>query len=268
MIKYLKLISFSFIIMLLCINHTNALNDTYFINKSGATLNQNEYNEILTRFGEGFLMTASKDLINIALKDKTVIPVDFNKEAKINVTSGYVYPCDDYTSHRDFGDMQACADGVKFSGQNEYLFELFIEWNPSSIPKMVKSFDILAMRWDSNFVATSYVGEQFNSAVVTYGNNGANSNRASNGAGISMNIMNDTTNVLTMKTQLRGSFNSNKTSTINMVYLHANRDVTLEQSKSYTFNSSGLGKVLTFNNSTIRSYYQSPVAMSITVNPQ
>ncbi len=152
-----------------------------------------------------------------------------------------------------------------------YDFELFVEWNPASIGRMVKSFDILAMNWGSNFVPIAYTGVQWDGfKSVNYSNRGGNSKWANNNtaAAISMNIMDDTSEMLTMTTDVHGYFKDKKKSTIKSLYMHANRDVTLAQSQSFTFDNNGLGGILTFNNSTIRSYYQAPAAMSISLTPQ
>ena len=83
-----------------------------------------------------------------------------------------------------------------------------------------------------------------------------------------MNIKDDVDSLLTMSTTLTGYFNSTATTSFKAVYIHANRNVTLAQSKSYSFGNSGLGGVIIFTNETIRSYYQSPAYFNISFTPQ
>lgn len=73
---------------------------------------------------------------------------------------------------------------------------------------------------------------------------------------------------VTMTTTLVGTFFSKTASTIYMTYIHANRNVTLAQSKNYKFSSTGLGKVLNFTSDTIKSYYQTPAPMTFSLTPQ
>lgn len=241
--------------------------EVYFVNLNGVELDKEEYEELVERFGEGYVLTSSQSFINEMLNDKEATSIQEENIERVN----YRFDCSSYQRYNNYGDFQQCFKGLVHPSNKDYTFELFVEWNSSSIGRMVKSFDILAMNLGSNFILTEYKGKQTNDKVdVNYSNKGGNSKWASNNtaAAISMNIMDDTSEMLTMTTTASGYFKAKKSSTIKSLYIHANRDVTLAQSQSFTFDNDGLGGVLTFNNSTIRSYYQAPAAMSYTLTPE
>lgn len=81
-----------------------------------------------------------------------------------------------------------------------------------------------------------------------------------------MNIIDDTNDLLTLTTNLKGYFSEKTSTTIYMGYFHAKQSVTLSQSQSYTFSSSGLGNVLAFDSNTIKGYYTA-VPMTFTLTP-
>ncbi len=271
--KILKYFSFIFFLTILSIGTVCALeNEPYYVNRNGVNLSKEEYDELVERFGEGYVMTSSQELINAMLENKDMIPVSLDEDSLERAK--YYYSCSDYDFHKDYGDLQGCMKSVVIPSTSTYTFELFVEWNKEGIQKpMVKSFDILAMNWSDNFVATSYTGTQWNAiSVVNYSNRGGNSkwNTNGTGAGISMNIMNDTQDFLTMTTNLTGYFTSKKASTISMLYIHAYFDVTKTQSMSYEFakGKDSLGNVLKFKSDEVRSRYAAPVTYERTFTPQ
>ncbi len=246
--------------------------DSYYVNRMGVHFTESEYNDLLERFGIGFVATVSNKLAEEALQNKEMILLTEPIPILINDNPApiYYYPCSlGNIESKNYDDFYVCANYTENSSNSKYYFELYIEWNPLYISRMEKYFDILAMRWDSNFVVESYTGEQFNGiSVVNYSNNGKNSKRAANGAGISMNVMDDTSELLRMSTTLIGHYTSKTLTTINMTYVHAYKKVTLEQSQSYKFSPTVNGQVLQFDNSTIKSYYQTPVPIYKTFTPR
>lgn len=263
--KNFKYFKFLCLIVIAFISNVSAL-EPYYVNQNGVELSKEEYEELIERFSEGFVMTASNKLLEDALANKDMVSVS-SEQIQMARTS-YYYNCSSYSKTTDFGDYQACVNATVTPSTKVYNFELFIEWNPTEIPSMVKSHDIMAMRWNSNFNANSYTGIQWNAnQIVNYSNQGTNSKWGTNGAGISMNIIDDTNDFLTLTTNLQGTFNEKSSTTIYMGYFHTKRNVTLAQSKSYTFSSSGLGNVLSFSNSTIQGYYTA-VPMTFTLTPE
>lgn len=267
--KYIQYFCFVCLISIIQINCVAATNvqEIYYVNKNGVELTKIEYDELIERFDEGFVKTASSELIEEALieKDMILVPKD---EITTTARSNFYYSCSDYADSINLGDIQACVNVTVTPSLKTYNFELFVEWNSSKIPQITKSYDILAMRWTSNFNGESYTGNQRNeNKVVNYSNKGTNSKWGTTGAGISMNIIDDTNSMLTFTTNLKGYFSEKKSTTINMTYLHTQTAVTLTQSQNYSFSSSGLGKVIKFNSSTINNYYSEVIPMSITLTP-
>ncbi len=124
---------------------------------------------------------------------------------------------------------------------------------------IVKSYDVMAIRWTAgNIGITDAWGEQVCEKYQMYSFNGSNMVNKSNGIGISMNLFD---NGSTPKLALYIYSNKNG-GTYYGTYQHAVRSVTLAQSKSYTFSSSGLGGVLNYSDS-IGSYYDNMQGVSI-----
>lgn len=134
-------------------------------------------------------------------------------------------------------------------GGNKYLMNMYTQWK---VTPAVKSFDVTAFRTDD---ATVQDGTQSGTQiywtsssgtyqVVNYSANGTNIKKASNGFGISMNLVDDASyfecdlDALVVATS--------KYATVYGSYQHAVRDMTLAQSQSYSISHNGLGKVINF----------------------
>lgn len=133
-----------------------------------------------------------------------------------------------------------------------------------------KSFDVIALRWEGSVVETqsSTYGEQIyknttsqvNPPYITYQYNNGNYNYLDNGVGLSQNLVNGDyyyVNQLEITAYCSGTINVYGT------YQHAQNSLTLTESKSYTLNSSGLGNVLYYSNSTIRNSYDNMQGISV-----
>lgn len=134
--------------------------------------------------------------------------------------------------------------GVTDNQEMKYVISLEADWY--TIPK-VKSFDVLAVRWDNSVTVFDTDGVQLTDAGRTeYSTNGKNTKKTSKGVGISMNLYDDAkTDIhLTMFVISDNSFGYNVYGT----YQHAVNNISLATSQSYTFGSSGLGGVLVYSN--------------------
>lgn len=131
---------------------------------------------------------------------------------------------------------------------NTYLIILDNLWLKSPY---IKSYDVIAMRTDDATITEgtqegtqAYIYTNGSVGYVNYSNGGTNMVKASNGFGISMNLV-DAANtyectieaIVTATTEWATVYGS---------YQHAATNVTLAQSKSYTISHNGYGKVINF----------------------
>lgn len=144
------------------------------------------------------------------------------------------------------------------AGSINYSIMLMVQWN--YLPS-VRSYDVMAVRMD-NFAMQSgsaggvqaYTKSDGTFDAVNYSFKGTNMNYdALNGFGISMNIVNDSLKDLYCYIQLDAAMKQN-TATVYGSYQHAVDNVTLAQSKNYTINVAGMGKVINFASSVWNHY--------------
>lgn len=147
------------------------------------------------------------------------------------------------------------------------LFYIQNAWQKTPINK---SFDVIALRWSGSVVeATSTASgiqdykdtlQQVNPPYIAYSSTSGNMQYFSDGLGLSQNLVNDASyyvNVLSINATCSGTVNLYGT------YQHAQGDLTLAQSQSYTFSESGLGGILYYKDSSIRNTYDNTSGLSI-----
>lgn len=131
---------------------------------------------------------------------------------------------------------------------NTFLIDLTNLWLKSPY---IKSYDVIAIRTDDATViegtqegTQTYIYKNGSTGTIDYSNNGTNMVKASNGFGISMNLVDDANTyectieaIVTATTEWATVYGS---------YQHAATNVTLAQSKSYTISHNGYGKVINF----------------------
>lgn len=145
------------------------------------------------------------------------------------------------TSYKNLQITKTYANG------NDYIIDLINIWLTTPA---VRSYDVIAIRCDD---ATMVDGTQNGSQVykkngtyqaVDYSYNGTNMKLASNGFGISMNLVDGATDY---ENYLSAVVTSTSTwATIYGSYQHAAAKVTLAQSQSYTISHNGYGEVINF----------------------
>lgn len=120
----------------------------------------------------------------------------------------------------------------------------------------VRSYDVIGFRNSTgNSIAINSVSEyqKADGQTVTYGMGGSNFKSTNQGCGISMNIVDSVSSNLTNSISVT-VINSSSTYTAYGTYQHAQSNVTLEQSKNYSINASGLGGILNFASSVKEKY--------------
>ncbi len=127
------------------------------------------------------------------------------------------------------------VDGIQFTMHNSW----------KSMPKY-KSFDVMAIRWESNFSLDTYFGEQItngNTDYVSYNVGNGNYKSGTNAIGLSQNLVDSATEI-DNKLYVTGFCSSS--GTVYATYQHAQDEITLATSKLYNFSSSGYGNILSF----------------------
>lgn len=137
---------------------------------------------------------------------------------------------------------------IPLNSANSYSIDLTTLWLKSPY---IKSYDVIAMRTDDATViegsqegTQSYIYSNGNVGYVYYSNNGTNMVKASNGFGISMNLV-DAANTYQCTIEAIVTATT-KWATVYGSYQHAATNVTLAQSKSYTISHNGYGEVINF----------------------
>ena len=131
---------------------------------------------------------------------------------------------------------------------NTFLIDLTNLWLKSPY---IKSYDVIAIRTDDATViegtqegTQTYIYKNGSTGTIDYSNNGTNMVKASNGFGISMNLVDDAnTYECTIEAIVTAT---TRWATVYGSYQHAATNVTLAQSKSYTISHNGYGEVINF----------------------
>ena len=153
------------------------------------------------------------------------------------------------------------------AGTNAYLVDVTVLW---LISPYIKSYDVFAMRTDDATVVEGtqqgtqgYIYKDGSSGVIDYSNNGTNMVKASNGFGISMNLL-DAANTYQcyISAMVRAT---TEWATVYGSYQHAATNVTLAQSKSYTISHNGYGKVINFATA-VQNHYDGMQGVSIALD--
>jgi len=214
---------------------------------------ENKYYEVSTYY----LSDTNEELISV---DSEITKEEYeaveNIDTRYNCPSGWI--CHS-TTYKHIMLQIGCQE----NDNTDCSFYLSNEWK---IIPSARSFDLIGFRW-SGFTLGPLSGSQRalkndNSVETTYSKSGTNSKYSSNGAGISMNLYDGSdVTLLEMDITARGT----RTSSMNVYasYQHAKSDLTLSQSKSYSFASNGLGGVFYFSDSTIRNKYDNTAGLSV-----
>lgn len=177
---------------------------------------------------------------------------EYEQELSISTTSanncaGQFYPYCYATEYKTLRLKYYYDDLV----ENEYSVVALLTWEKEPL---VKKYDVFAIRWTNNVSYNSFEGKQNanGKSEVIYTMDDDNCKIFSNAVGITMNMY-DNTDGHYMELNIGFEYNPGR---IYVTYQHArNSNITFAQSQSYTISPTGLGGVLYFSNSTVRSYY-------------
>ncbi len=150
------------------------------------------------------------------------------------------------------------------AGNNVYLMDLTTLW---LISPAIKSYDVIAMRTDDATVidesqegTQAYIYKNGDVGYVDYSYNGTNMKIASNGFGISMNLV-DAANTYECFITARVRATT-EWAEVYGSYQHAATNVTLAQSQAYTISHNGYGEVINFATA-VQNHYDGMQGVSI-----
>lgn len=145
------------------------------------------------------------------------------------------------------------------------LITLKVNWLKSPT---YTSYDVIAVRgYGVSFYNDTLVGMQTynkNGQVqnINYNINSNNTKVFTNGVGISMNLV-DGASDFELLLEV-GYVKTSNSATVYGSYQHAQKNVTLNQSKNYTISPNGLGEVIDFSSS-VRNYYDGMGGVNISI---
>ncbi len=288
-----KIITFLIITALIIPNMVFAQEETpYFTNLNGATLTREQYEYLIQYHTYDELYTASVGLINYMtsgpiidfVEEKKFIRVDtyFDENWKVeqNIETEITeQEMENYlnspavVSEWDYHETNMKVINMtitRYQGVSGVSVTINNTWK--TIPS-VKSFDVIGLRPENVAPTTQVNGttisayQKWDGNIINYGVNSENTkystlNSGQGGVGISMNISDNVTSSLEM--QLTAVFLTEDIVTgIHGTYQHATSDVTLNESKSYSFHNEGLGQVFYYSNPAIRSKYDNTTGLYV-----
>lgn len=246
--------------------------NVYYTNSNGVQMTELEYNKMLQLFSEEKVNYLSQEEFD-KYKDMTILSTDsvYQKTISLDgeVISEEIISKEEYDSSSDenlpipyVGDSQYYETTYKkltatVGDSTGLLLISSIHWK--KIP-YIKSYDVYAFRVTnmshSNLAGTQTYYHDGTADSIFYDTTAPGYKYATNGAGYSMNLVDNATGYdLAISSELAYNTTQYTTAHIYVSYQHAQRDVSRETSKSYTFSPSGYGNVVLFNNSTIAGYY-------------
>lgn len=249
----------------------------YYTNLSGVQMTEAEYNKMLNILPEGKVETITQDNFD-RIKNASLVSTEtiYQKSVYQNneLISEELVTKEEYENSPDTttscGIMPLDSDDayleteykrfdVSLYNGSSYILLANLSWK--KVP-YVRSYDVFAFRV-INFSYSNYSGSQSyfvgnNQTVIDYNSSSPGYKSASNGAGFSMNLKDDsniTRFELVVSTYLTINTSNASLAHVFVSYQHATNDVTRAQSMSYNFSSGGLGEVVLFTSDAIEAKY-------------
>ncbi len=252
--------------------------EAYYVNKNGIEMSELQYNKFLKMFSERKIEFLSLEEFNkykdanilanetvyqkVTYKDGKVIEEETISEEEYNSVSDSE-KSDGVNTYGNDSDNQETSykrlSGVLTDLGGKFDLMAAISWK--KVP-YCRSYDVFAFRLN-HFSYSAFSGSQvYIKGDKAYGINYSSSSEGykglSNGAGVSMNLKDDsdiTGFELTIGAILKFNTSSYSQAHAYMTYQHAQNDLTRAQSMGYSLDINGLGNVLLFSNATVRSTY-------------
>lgn len=254
---------------------SNVKAEAFYVNTNGVEMTETQYHKMLQMFSERKVSILTQEEFD-SYKDNEIVSIGtkYAKETFVNgeyqgteeITKAEydaakeVNSCTPYASEYIETSYKRLSSTVsKISGTSKYSLIAALTWK--KVPKY-RSYDVFAYRF-MHFNYSGFTGSQVyfkgNSAYkIPYYTTSEGYKSLSNGAGVSMNLKDDsdiTSYELTVGTTMTFSSYNYATAAAYVAYEHAQANISRANSMNYTLDISGLGNVILFNNDTISGYY-------------
>ena len=248
--------------------------DDIYTNYYGIKIDSNSYEKLLKFMNEKQIKYLNQEVFDLIMTDKVQaydaaliettyvvdslgnVKIEINREVE-DVDSKFLQNTNS-TNAGGFEDLETEYKYVRLlvtAGGGSAQIRVLNEW--LKMPKY-KSFDVIATRWTGNFNVTEYTGTQEtngNSGNIFYKQGNGNFKTATNGIGLSQNLVDSAT---TIDSVLYVEGNCSGSGYIYGTYQHAQKNITLATSKLYYFRASGMGGVLDFYGAAVGVYDDTP----------
>ncbi len=282
--KFKKIILplFLTIVFFITSNSVQALEKPYYINNNGVEMTKEQYDKIAKNFSEALIRNMSNEQFEFEINHEVISKTEetkyFLETTTYNILGETIGTLSKEISKEEYLNYKINKPNIPMQLDNTvsyntttkgitlatYIYNIprarinvKVSWD--GVPK-TKSYDVIAARWDvypgASFTPLYSTGVQTGNDRLLeqrYQDGGNNMIKSSNGIGISMNIFDNVTYELNNELDITGELWGNME--VAATYQHATKNVTLAQSKSYSFSANGLGGVLYYSNATIRGYY-------------
>lgn len=260
-------------------------NDIYFTTLNGAKLSEKQYNNLSRVFDEDNIYTMDNSTINLYKDNEELTKIETTKYIRTENYYDYhgniVYSTEEevteadaveYIKNKNMG-MQSRTDThetnmkkltISLTMGSPSVKTVVVKNTWLDIPT-IKSYDVIAFANGTgpSITINSISGYQkWDGNIISYNSSSDNIKTANSGAGISMNIKDEVTTSL--ENSMTVTFVNNATTyTAYGTYQHATSNVTLSESKNYSFSLNGMGGVLDFASS-VENKYDDMRGVSIT----
>lgn len=280
-------------VMLFLIILPNVKADTNYVNNNGIEITSQEYEKLLSIMPKSRIEQLTQDefakYINSKIVDqqvfyqrvrssnKGIISEEYITEAEYNNAPNIEYICkdskDDIENNRSSDDGYIETTYKRFSATlsdfgNYFDFSSLLVWK--KVPAC-RSYDVFAFRLNhmtySNVVGVQTYYKGNSSTNIGYNSSSPGYKNATNGAGFSMNLKDDsdiTEFNMYMAAELTINDYNSSTAHVYTTYQHAISSLTRTQSMSYTFSTAGLGNVVYYSNTNISHKYDDMAGIHLT----
>lgn len=260
----------------------------YYTNLNGVEMTESEYNKMVQLYSERKVTSLTQGefdlIVNAPIVDTQKIYVkvtsdrngvlneELVSESEYNSVNVSKLVCEHNTRDSDEGYFATTYKSLSVSllDLDDYFYLLGnLHWK---IMPACRSFDVFAFRtthmtYSGVTTTQTYYYSSTNFDNITYTSSSQGYNGLNNGAGISMNLIDDTSITdldLSLSAILEISEYNYTQAHVFTTYQHAQNDLTRDQSKSYTLGAGGLGNVVYYSNYSIWSKYDNMTGIELT----
>ena len=267
-------------------NIVSAKESVYYTNLNGVEMTKAQYNKMVGIYSEQKVTSLTQNefdrVVNAKIANQNVIYTkavydhdtilyeEVVSESEYNNENKYLV-CGNGTRSDDQGYFSTSYKKLSaslFDFDDYFLLLTDLHWK---IMPACRSYDVYAFRtthmsYEGVGGTQTYYFSNNTYTNINYTENSAGYKGLNNGAGISMNLTDNTSITgldLSLSTELEISEYNYTTAHVFVTYQHAQSDLTQDQSKSYTLSAGGLGNVVYYTNNSIWNKYDNMTGIEL-----